>query len=152
RDQAVAWLADEYDRDPAARDLLRQALQSRHARVAEGAALELARKNDPAAFDAPVQLLNAAKEEGSQGRPIEELQELGDPRAAGAFLDRIENDPEGTALAGKLFEVAGSFRRPEIVDRLLRMAGKEPWREAALQAAYVVSGFDQMVEDPEDKN
>ncbi len=152
RKQAVDWLAAEYDRSPEARDLLRQALQSRHGRVVEAAALALAVKKDAAAFDALVKLLRDAKEAGPQRRLIDALQGLGDPRAAGAFLDRVENDPEGSALVNDLFTAAGEFRRPESADRLLRMAEQIKWRAAALSAAYVVSGFDQEVEDPEDEN
>ena len=40
RRQAVAWLAADYERDPAARDALRHALQSRYPEVREGAAVE----------------------------------------------------------------------------------------------------------------
>src|SRR5262249_17783279 len=138
RRQAVDWLAAEYDPAPPARDRLRQALQSRHRKVAEAAAFALASKKDPAAFDALVKLLRQAKEEGAQRRLIEALKALGDPRAPGAFLDRIEQDPEGSALVGELFGAAGSFRRLETADRLLAMGEKERWGQA-LRAALVVS-------------
>jgi ParB family chromosome partitioning protein len=151
RKQAVAWLAEEYDRSPEARDLLRQALQSRYRWVMSQAALELATKKDPAAFDALVQLLKTTDEGGPQRRIIEALKGLGDPRAIDAFLDRIENDPEGTALVKELFAAAGDFRRPESVDRLLRMGEKAKWSEG-MRAAFVVSGFDQPIEDPEDES
>ena len=52
------------------------------------------------------------RKRGRSGALIEALKGLGDPRAADAFLDRIENDPEGTALVGELFPAAGDFRRP----------------------------------------
>jgi ParB family chromosome partitioning protein len=151
RKQAVDWLAAEYDKAPEARDVLRQALQSRHRKVATAAAFALAVKKDPAAFDALVRLLRETKEEGPQRRVIEALKGLGDPRAPGAFLDRIENDPEGSALVNELFEAAGEFRRPETADRLLALAENEKWRTAALAAARVVSGHDQDIEDPEDE-
>src|SRR5204863_416853 len=83
------------------------------------------------AFDALVRLLREAREERPQRRLIEALEGLGDPRAADAFLDRIENDPDGTALVEPLFEAAGGFRRPETADRLLAMAGNEKWRKPA---------------------
>jgi ParB family chromosome partitioning protein len=156
RSQAVDWLAAEYDaqdagKREAARDALRQALLSRHNKVVARAAFALAVKKDPAAFDALVKLLRKAKEEGPQRRVIETLKGLGDPRAADAFLDRVEDDPEGTALTDLLFESAGSFRRPETADRLLRMGEKEKWGKA-LAAAHVVSGYDQEIEDPEDES
>jgi ParB family chromosome partitioning protein len=150
RAQAVAWLAGEYDKDSAARDLLRQALHSRHGKVVAAAALALAGKKDPAAFDALVRLLNAAKDQGPQRQVIEAFKGLGDPRTPDALLDRIANDPEGTALVDELFDAAASFRRPESADRLLAMAEQEKWGKA-LPAAFVVSGFDQEIEDPEDE-
>jgi ParB family chromosome partitioning protein len=152
RKQAVDWLAAEYDKTPAARDLLRQALQSRHRKVAESAAYALAVKKDPAAFDALVKLLREAKEEGAQRNVAQALKGLGDARAADAFLDRVENDPEGNAHANYLIVSAAEFRRPETADRLLAMAENEKWRDAALGMAYNVSGFDQEIEDPEDEN
>ncbi len=151
RRQAVDWLAGEYDKVPAARDFLRQALQSRHRKTVEAAALALGVKKDAAAFDALVKLLREAKEAGAQRRLIEALKGLGDPRAAGAFLDRIEYYPENTAQVAELFEAAGNFRRPETADRLLAMSAKQQWG-AALAAALVVSGFDQEIEDVEDEH
>src|SRR5262249_36254552 len=103
RRQAVGWLAEEYDKDPAARDLLRQAAQSRHRKLVEAAAWALAVRKDAAAFDALVRLLRAAKEPGQQRRLVEAFQNLGDPRAADALLDRLANDPEGTAQVEELF-------------------------------------------------
>jgi ParB family chromosome partitioning protein len=149
RKQGVDWLAAEYDKSPQAKDLLRQALQSRHRKVVAAAAFALALKKDPAAFDALVKLLRDAREEGPQRRLIEALNGLGDPRAADAFLDRVETDPDGTALVGDLFVAAGAFRRPAIADRLLGLP--EKWTAQALGAAFVTSGFDQEIEDPEDE-
>jgi ParB family chromosome partitioning protein len=152
RQQAVGWLAAEYDKDPAAREQLRQALASRYRKVRQRAALELATKKDPAAFDALVKLLAAAQDAGRQRRVIQALVTLGDPRAPDALLDRLEHDPSGTALADDLLKAAGSFRRPERADRLLALAGKDPkWRKEALNAALTVSGHDQRIDDPEDE-
>jgi ParB family chromosome partitioning protein len=151
RQQAVAWLAEEYDKSPPARDQLRQALQSRYPKVVTTAALALAVKKDAAAFNALVQLLKDAKEQGPQRQLIEALQKLGDPRVPDALLDRVENDPEGTALVDELFAAAGGFRRPENFDRLLAVGDREKGGKAALAAAYIVSGFDQPIEDREDE-
>ena len=152
RRQAVAWLAAEYDKDPAARDQLRQALESRYQAVREAAALELATKKDPAAFDALVGLLKAAGDPNPQRRVIEALVTLGDPRAAGAFLDRVEDDPGGTALADELLAAVGRFRRPEVADRLLALLDKDrKRRDAAVDALLTISGYDQRIDDPEDE-
>jgi ParB family chromosome partitioning protein len=171
RMQAVQWLTAEYDRSEAAKEALRQALSSRHRKVMAHAALELATKKDAAAFDALVKLLQTSGEQGPQRRVIAALQRLGDPRAVAALLDRLENDPEGTALVDELFTAAAEFRRPDsavvvaapgtrlstgevpsAAGRLLVMCEKEKWGAKALRAAFVVSGFDQHVEDPEDEN
>ncbi len=132
RRQAVDWLDAEYDKSPAAQDLLRQALQSRHRKIVAAAAFALAVKKDAAAFDALVKLLRETKEEGPQRRLIEALKTLGDPRTPDAFLDRIENDPEGSAPVKELFEAAGHFRLPATADRLLALAENEKWRQQAL--------------------
>jgi ParB family chromosome partitioning protein len=151
RRQAVDWLAAEYEKSPAARDLLRQALQSRHRKVAAAAAFALAARKDPAAFDALARLLREARDEAAQRRVVDALNALGDPRAPGVFLDRIENDPECAAAVDLLFEAAGAFRRPETAERLLAMAGREKWARPSLAAVLVVSGFDQEIEGPEDE-
>ena len=152
RRQAVEWLAAEYDQAPAARDLLRQGLLSRHAGVVTAAAFALAVKKDPAAFDALVKLLREAKDRGEQSRLIHTLASLGDPRTPTAFLDRIEHDTDGTAMVDELFEAAAAFRNPETTTRLLTLAGNDKWQLKALAAALIVSGFDQEIEDPEDEN
>jgi ParB family chromosome partitioning protein len=152
RKQAVAWLAAEYDKDETARDQLRKALQSRYLEVRRTAALELATKKDPVAFPALVQLLADAAQPAPQRRIIQALITLGDPRAPGAFLDRLENDPGGTALATDLVQAAGSFRRPEDAERLLAVLEKDrKWRAAVVPAVQTISGYDQRIDDPEDE-
>jgi len=152
RKQAVSWLAAEYDRDPAARDPLRKALGSRFGSVREAAALELASKKDPAAFEALVGLLGAATEPARQRRVIAAMEAMGDPRDADALLDRVANDPGGTALADELIRAVGRFRRPESADRLLSLLEKEPKRqELAFAALLAVTGYDQPIADPEDE-
>jgi ParB family chromosome partitioning protein len=153
RQQAVAWLAAEYDKDAAARDRLREALASRYLQVREAAAVALANKKDAAAFDALVKLLQTAQDAGKQRIVVNALTTLGDPRAAAAFLDRLENDPGGTALTDDLFRAAGQYRRPETADRLLALMGKEgKQRAAAYAAALAVSGYDQRIQDSEDES
>jgi ParB family chromosome partitioning protein len=153
RGQAVDWLAAEYDKDEVAKKLLRQALASRYWKVRHRAALELATKKDTAAYEALVKMLTAADDAGLQGRVIEALRKLGDPRSPDAFLDRVETDPRGTAQVGQLLSAAGGFRRPENADRLLGLMAKNPkWREPAFNAVLAISGYDQPIDDPEDEN
>jgi ParB family chromosome partitioning protein len=152
RQQAVAWLAAAFEADPAAREALRQALGSRYARLREAAALELAVKKDAAAFEALVGLLREAQLPLPQQRYVQALQALGDPRTPGALLDRLEDDPGGTARADVLLKAVGSFRRPEVADRLLALLAARPKERKDLFAALLaVSGFDQRVEDPDDE-
>jgi ParB family chromosome partitioning protein len=152
RQQAVGWLAAEYDRDAAAGKVLRQALASRYQKVRRRAALELATKKDPAAFDALVRILQETQDAGKLRRAAAALVTLGDRRAPGVLLDRLENDPAGTAPADDLLQSAGAFRLPESADRLLALAEKHPkWRKAALGAVVVVSGYDQPIGDPEEE-
>jgi ParB family chromosome partitioning protein len=149
RSSAILWLVEEYDRDPTAVQALRQALQSRYQAIREQAAIQLAVKKDPAGFDALVQVL-ASPEKARQMLAIHALTELGDPRTPDVYLDRIEHDPSGTANTEHLFKCVGNFRRVETVDRLLAMGEKKGWAKA-LQAVYVISGFDQEIADPEDE-
>jgi ParB family chromosome partitioning protein len=150
--QAVQWLAADYDRSAPAQQALRRAVTSRYRKVREAAALELSQKKDPAAFDALVQLLRDATEPRRQREAADALVTLGDPRAVDALLDRVENDPTGTADADALFAAAGGFRRPESADRLLAVAErKKEWRTAAFRAAKTVSGFDQPISDPDEE-
>ena len=140
------------EKDPAARDGLHLALKSRYLAVREAAALELASKKDPAAFESLVGLLKAAGDPKPQRRVIEALVTLGDPRAAGAFLDRVEDDPGGTALADELLAAVGRFRLPEVVDRLLALMDKDrKRRDAAVGALITISGYDQWIGDLEDE-
>jgi ParB family chromosome partitioning protein len=156
RKQAVAWLAAEYDRHEPARDRLRQALASRYREVRESAALELATKKDSAAFEALVGLLKDANEPARQRRAIEALVRLGDPRAPDALLDRLENDPAGTAGVPQLIQAAGWFRLPKTADRLLALTGRvREWKALDLATLFTalseISGYDQPIFDPEDE-
>ncbi|WP_406694960.1 HEAT repeat domain-containing protein [Singulisphaera sp. Ch08] len=152
RERAVAWLTAAYDKDEAAGVLLREALNSRYQRVREAAAFDLATKKDQAAFPALVRLLEQVQLPAPQVRIIRALATLGDSRAPDALLDRLQTDPSGTALADPLIATAGGFRRPENVDRLLRlMENDRKRREVAFEAVLTISGFDQYVHDPEDE-
>ncbi|QEL13293.1 HEAT repeat domain-containing protein [Limnoglobus roseus] len=151
RQQAVTWLAAEYDKNADAQKQLRKAVESRYRHVRQAAAIELATKKDPAAFDVLATMLKEATDAAAQKKIVDSMVTLGDGRAVGALLDRAEHDPTGTALASDLFVAAGGFRKVESADRLLKMAEKKEWRAAALDAARVVSGFDQNSGDPDEE-
>ena len=152
RIQAVNWLAGEYDDDANAQKALRGAVKSRYRKVREEAAFALSTKKDPAAFDTLAALLKEATEANRQDRIADAFQALGDLRAVGVLLDRVENDPAGNASVDHLFGVAGSFRAEASADRLLAMADKNKnWYDAAFAAARTVSGFDQSWPDADDE-
>ncbi len=152
RNQAVNWLAAEYDKDPGAGKALRSALSSRYQAVREAAAFALAIKKDPAAFEPLVGILATASVGRQQQRVIQTMETQGDPRAGGVFLDRIENDPAGTAMVNELLKGVGRFRRPETADRLLSHWEKDTKRhDAVFNALVTISGYDQRIEDTEDE-
>ena len=151
RQQAVQWLAAEYEKDKKAQEALRQALDSRYRTVRNRAAMELAGKKDAAAFSALVNLLNTAPDADTQNRATRALVTLGDPRVPDALIDRLENDPAGTAQLDELFKSIGKFRRPESAPRLLALFEKQPkWRNQAFEALLTISGYDQKIDEPED--
>src|SRR5262249_5855136 len=142
REQAIAWLTAECDKDAGAKTELRQALESRYQKVREAAARELATKKDPAAFDALVKQLHEAQDAGRQKAVIQAVVTLGDGRAPDVFLDRLENDPAGSAQADELLRAAGGFRRPENADRLLALFEKDDKkRNATFRALLALSGY-----------
>lgn len=152
RKEAVSWLAAEYDKDAAAQKALRQALTSRYEAVRRAAALQLADKKDPQAFDALVRVLKEAADATGQRQAINALAELGDKRAPAVLLERIEDDPAKTALTDELLAVAADFRQPETADRILALGEKGVSWNKVYAAVHKISGFDQPVKDPEDEN
>jgi ParB family transcriptional regulator, chromosome partitioning protein len=150
--QAVEWLASEYESSPDAQKSLRGALESRYRKVREKAALELAGKKDIAAYEALVRFLKEANDAPRQQTLINALSGLGDKRAADAFIDRIENDPAGTAQVKTLISAAAKFRVPTTTDRLLGLIQRSKELQGDVNSAVlVVSGYDQRIGDPEDE-
>jgi len=153
RRAAVGWLAEEADKDEKARDALRKALASRHDAVREAAAVALAGRKDPAAFEALAALLKEAVDPAAARRAIGALINLGDPRAASAFLDRVEDDPSGVAPADELIRSVGLLGRPEVVDRLFALWDRDrKYGPAAHQALLAISGHHQRIMDPDDES
>jgi ParB family chromosome partitioning protein len=151
--QAVEWLAAEYEASPDAQKSLRGALESRYRKVREKAAFELAGKKDVAAYDALARFLPEAHDASRQESIVEALVTLGDKRAADAFLDRIENDPAGTAQTETLLDAAANFRVPATADRLFLLLDRlKDWQDQINYAIVVVSGYDQSVGDPNDEH
>ncbi len=149
---AVEWLASEYEASDDAKQHLRAAVESRYRKVREKTAFELAGKKDGAAFDALARFLREASDAQRQGALMEALTTLGDPRAAGAMLDRIQNDPGGTAMTGELLSYAADFRIPAIADRMFLMLDRmKDWQEWIFSSILTVSGHDQHIGDSDDE-
>ncbi|QJW99535.1 HEAT repeat domain-containing protein [Frigoriglobus tundricola] len=150
--QAVEWLASAYETSPDAQLALRAAVESRYRKVREKAAFELAGKKDGAAYDALTKFLGEAHDAARQFAIINALVGLGDRRAADAFLDRIENDPAGTAQAAALLAACAGFRVPATADRLFLMLDRMKNLQDPIHAALLtVSGHDQSIGDPDDE-
>lgn len=153
RIEAVQWLAAYYEADAGAQAALRKALESRYRRVRETAAFELAGKKDPTAFDALAKMLHDPAFASRQTQLIEAFDRIADKRAAGVLLDRVENDPSGTAAVEELVNAASYYRDPGTADRILALAErKKEWQRLAFAAAKTVSGHDQYIADEEDEN
>lgn len=148
---AVSWLTAEYSKDEKAKKLLHRALESRFRQVRIQAALELAQKKDSQALSALLAVLNEPIWSQDHRQAAVALQQLGDPRAADAFLDRIEKDPQGASAVLLLFPLAGGFRERKVLPRLLAMMEKKEWRNPAFLAALTISGYDQPIEDPDEE-
>src|SRR5205823_6620876 len=86
-----------------------------------------------------------------QRQAIGALVQLGDARAADAFLDRLSGTDAESALTKELLPAAGQFRRPESAARLLQIAEQSALRTLAFGAALTVSGFDQRIDDPDEE-
>ena len=144
RSQSVRWLAEVCDQDEAAKSALREALNSGYRVVRTGAAIELAKKKDTFAFEALVELLKA-QDEKAQKRVVRALEQISDPRAPDALIDRVENDPSGTAMVSELLKTAGKYRQPQNADRLFKLMRNEKLRNAAFHAIRMISGYDQII-------
>jgi ParB family chromosome partitioning protein len=145
RERSVAGLAGLYEKAEGAQKALRGALGSRYQHVKDRAALELAGKQDAAAFDALVVMLRS----NQQREAIDALVKLGDARAPAALLERLAVDPAGDAQADALLAAAGGFRQPATAARLTELLADKKRRKAAFGALLAVSGYDQPIGDPE---
>ena len=154
RSLAGRWLAEQYEKSAEAEAILKDALDSKYVLTRHRAAVILAAKKNPAAYDALVKLL--ASDDTLRPFARHEIEQafsnLGDPRAADAMLDRIENDPEKTARVEQLFQVIGQFRDPKNVDRMLSMMDQDAWCWQASNALLTISGFDQPIEDIDEEH
>lgn len=149
---AVQWLAAEYEQSDDAKTALRRAVESRYRKVRERAAFELADKKDATAFDALAKFLREASDPRHQIRLVDALVNLGDARAAGVFLDRLENDPGGTANWEALIGGVSRLRAADVADRLFGLFGRNPdWKGATRQALLAISGHDQYIGDADDE-
>lgn len=144
----VTLLARVYA-DPRAQAGLRAALRSRHPGPRLSAALRLAEHKDPEAFEGLLPHLRS-DDSRAQSAAITALVGLNEPRVPDALMDRVQQDPAGTARIDELLGAVGSLRGPGAFTRLLSFAADKRTRQAALKAALRVTGYDQSVEEPDE--
>jgi len=152
RQAAVSGLAGHYEADgqgPAAK-ALRGSLGSKYRAQRFAAAEQLATKKDAAGFEVLVEKLRS-DQPNEQSEAIRALQRMGDPRATAAFMDRIDNDPAGSARVDELIKAVGSFAQVSDAPRVLAYVDTPKRRAAAFAALLAISGHDQRIDDPEDE-
>jgi ParB family chromosome partitioning protein len=144
RTNALRGLAGALEKHPKALPALRKALKSPHADVRYAATGQLAILKDKTAYDALLVML--AEDGRPQTTAIRMLSRLGDLRTPAALLDRIEQDPRGTAEASPLLDAVGGFRQADATPRLLAaFEAKKPYADGAWQALHTISGYDQWI-------
>ena len=142
RSQAIAWLAANAHQAKA-KKALHQALKSRIHQVRMQSAITLATQQDGAAYEALLNLLDAADSSSEQKTLITALEELGDRRTPAALLDRIHDDPRGVVDKSVFFAGVANFRQADVVDRLLSMLENQKLRDAAFTTLLTIAGYDQ---------
>lgn len=104
-------------RDPASLDALLVALRDASAAVAQEAATAVGRIGDPRAVDLLIHAALGQTGAGANLATIQALAALGDPRALGFLLQRLDHpDPKLVAAAAAAL---GSFKDPGAVDALI---------------------------------
>ncbi|QEG40491.1 HEAT repeat domain-containing protein [Roseimaritima ulvae] len=153
-EQARSWilqaLESACDKDPAAKAVVREAVESRFEDVRLQAACTLAAVKDEQAFDAIGKLLNEFDDPQRQQQLVNALVDLGDERAGGLILDRLENDPRKTANTSALLVGLGRLRDPSVAERLLTLCEEKLWKKTGLRTVETISGYDQPIFDPND--
>ncbi|MGB1013698.1 MAG: HEAT repeat domain-containing protein [Nannocystaceae bacterium] len=154
RMHAVKDLGSRYESEGSgpAISALEHALGSRFRKVRLAAAHSLAQHENSAAFEVLVDMLSSDSR-SEQREAVASLQRLDDSRATNAMMNRLDNDPAGTADIARLLSAVGGFRQVADVDRLLRYfeGNDQKTKAPAWTALVMISGYDQRIEDPEDE-
>jgi ParB family chromosome partitioning protein len=152
RTNAVDGLVERIEGDKAeagAQDAVLGALGSRYRHVRFLAAARLAVRGEGACLGVLQEML-ASDQSREQRDAINALGHLRDERVPAILLDRVDNDPAGTAQLDNITRVVGNFRHPGEVDRLMGWLEDSKRRRFAYNALFFISGYDQRIEDPED--
>ncbi|MEM7010272.1 MAG: HEAT repeat domain-containing protein [Verrucomicrobiota bacterium] len=147
--QAVGWLATNYEVEAAA-EALRGALNSRYELVRQEAAIYLATRKDPAAFETLIKLVGEVRN-GNYYTLYSPITTLGDPRTPAALLQLVEDGKIDKQYLDWVFNLAASFRQEDVVPQLLKMTERDEWRHHAINATYAISGHNQPIQDLEDE-
>jgi len=153
RTEAVAGLSNRIAGDKAeagALDALKGALGSRYRHVRFDAALHLSNREDASSLDVLGEMLSSDTS-STQRNAINALARLREERIPGILLDRLDNDPAGSARTSDLLKTAGNFRDEAVSERLLAYMEDSKRRSAAFTALLTISGYDQRILDAEDE-
>ncbi|PJB38675.1 MAG: hypothetical protein CO108_18585, partial [Deltaproteobacteria bacterium CG_4_9_14_3_um_filter_63_12] len=145
---AVEQLAQRYE-DKDCKKALYGTLKSRYQAVRFRAANSLANKKDLAALDVLKEQLKSDNN-AEQRRASQLLTTLGAPECAQVLLDRVTQDPAGTAAASILLNAVGDFRLLQMVDPLNALFDNLKLRDFAFYGALKSCGHDQRVLEGDD--
>jgi ParB family chromosome partitioning protein len=150
RQRALQTLVKAYETDPAAKQGVHDALRSRFEDVRYSAAGALAHKNVAEAYNVLIEQL-ASTTPAQQRQAISNLRTLNLSQTPAALLDRIDNDPEKSALISDLIEAAASFRDHSIADRLFGYLSESVNKDRVMRGLITLSGYDQWLQDAEEE-
>jgi len=148
RSEAIDGLARRIsgeDAEEGAHEALRGALGSRYRKSRFAAARQMAVRNDRSALPVLTELLKSDRSQ-EQRSAIVYLVQLGGEDIPDLLLDRVYDDPGGTALARDLIRAAGNFRFSATFERLHTVLDRGKHQRELLQAMVVISGYDQRID------
>jgi ParB family chromosome partitioning protein len=144
RVSAVRTLAERHATDPGP---LHAALEHAQDDVVRQAAYELGTRQDPRGIP---ELIRRLRDPDFAHPALEALSETRSVEVANALLDRITDDPDGTAETYELLDAVGDLRLAEVADRVASLVERPRTARHALDALTTISGYDQPLRwDPE---
>ena len=145
---AVSWLAQDYEQK-SVQNLLRTLADDSPVAIRERAVEALVRNKDNHAFDSVSVLLSSVNPVVSRKQCYKWLSELNDPRSSELLVHLATNAK--LDLDNKLhYQTIANFRDKSVATKLLKQLNPENDIADQVAAIRSISGFDQLIEDPED--